>query len=716
MLIYEQQASTSKYFNSFVCACSAGNNATMANSPEVSSNLTEFEKNCFSALDDFFSSVVSGASDADKESTSDELAANQRSSPRPHNLELSAGNNGNNANEASKSKVDQEPSEPRTLEKQPMEHNDEILSAFSKVNPHSSACVPVDSSKTRTAPVERMTHSGFHDPNQSPSRRSPRSPPSSPSWMRYHRESPTRSPVVRNRSPQISPSEKHPMKFFDGSPGSSFSAQEIFADDGLMERREINLSSTLNQAMDQTGSIRQELRTDLPSVDDYSLDLASFAATVASGTAHLMGMNISPPDSDFELFSKNVLESSEQLLSRNYFDGYADPSRTEPVEETQASKAAKLIPHETTDWSPIRDLLYPILDVSPSVEKMEQEKMFSENEQRMLDEEEDRENLTWTEPHSSETSPQNTKLAGLKRCPSFSNIPSLTGLAEPKAEPASVSVLPIEDRFAQDDVTSSKRDMHMPTAALVVPRTIESKRLDCNLIDIDDCLDLYSGGSSLDVTPEGYDTMRHNYGMQDHLLLAPDQDDQHLFLSSDEDREIDLDEDIPPKPISRKSKEAKEQQQQQQQQQQDRNSNNNNNNMNSSSNNNNNNRSNDNNNNNRNSNDNYNNNNNNNRSNNDNNRNSNDNNRNSNDNNNKNNNDNNNNRNNRSNNDNNRNSNDNNNRNSNDNNNNRNSNDNNNSWLNNNNWRSSISNNNWNNNNTTSNNLNNNSWKSNNRN
>ncbi|XP_060584421.1 microtubule-associated protein futsch-like isoform X3 [Ruditapes philippinarum] len=125
------------------------------------------------------------------------------------------------------------------------------------------------------------------------------------------------------------------------------------------------------------------------------MDLATYAATVASNTANLTSMSVSPtniPD------SKPGHESPESLGSSSpvspYYDNVSykdehqiDEESEEDIEladpsqksiDYQGSKRQKARP-PTTDWSPVIDLS-PILDVSPSLEEAEQAEMLAEQQ------------------------------------------------------------------------------------------------------------------------------------------------------------------------------------------------------------------------------------------------------------------------------------------------------------------------------------------------
>lgn len=136
------------------------------------------------------------------------------------------------------------------------------------------------------------------------------------------------------------------------------------------------------------------------------MDLATYAATVASNTASLTSMSISPTNIE----PKVVHDSPEGSASPTSLSGYdnanypddngqdddsiegeielADPSQKSI--DYQGSKRQKARP-PTTDWSPVIDLS-PILDVSPSLEEAEQAEMLAQQQaerERQLSREED---------------------------------------------------------------------------------------------------------------------------------------------------------------------------------------------------------------------------------------------------------------------------------------------------------------------------------------
>ena len=264
-------------------------------------------------------------------------------------------------------------------------------------------------SKKKPSALERMDISHSHhetERSQSPSRRSPRSPPRSPSWLRY-RESPPRSPPVRGMSPPKTPTERFPNAFMDiASPPSR---EETYGEE-YDNHPEMAVFHYDQQGMIYVGGLvdMRGLPIDKPPPkparlsDQYdfreleagdmlghSLDLAAYAATVASDTEHLTNLSVSPTNlphtsPDLSYLDQPVDHDSISPPSPNYLDEGDEVDMSEdPTPKSidyQGSKRQKVKP-PPTDWSPITDLS-PILDVSPSLERLEQEKMLQEQQHR----------------------------------------------------------------------------------------------------------------------------------------------------------------------------------------------------------------------------------------------------------------------------------------------------------------------------------------------
>jgi len=187
--------------------------------------------------------------------------------------------------------------------------------------------------------------------------------------------------------------------------------------------------------------------------DDYSIDLASYAASVSSGTAHLTSMNASPPNSTIEIgrreegssphsnyfhstHSGGVSFHAASLSNRSGLAVFASHPETEAV--GCVSGLETLIPPPTNGWTSLG--LSPIADVSPSIERLEQDRTQAENDALPSGEyaiqvhaevnSEDEQNMaadSEKEVQSWDTSP--TAMA-FKRCASYSNIQSMAALAD----------------------------------------------------------------------------------------------------------------------------------------------------------------------------------------------------------------------------------------------------------------------------------------------
>ena len=119
----------------------------------------------------------------------------------------------------------------------------------------------------------------------------------------------------------------------------------------------------------------------------HGVDLASFAATVASDTAHLTNLSVSPTNLVRDGDYLDITQEGDSISppSPNYFEDMEEVDLADPTPKSidyQNSKRQKVRPPPTTDWSPVTDLS-PILDVSPSVEKAEQEAMIAQQKRQM---------------------------------------------------------------------------------------------------------------------------------------------------------------------------------------------------------------------------------------------------------------------------------------------------------------------------------------------
>lgn len=427
-------------------------------------------------------------------------------------------------------------------------------------------------SRIKPSPLERISH-GDHQ-IQTSSRCSPKSPPSSPSWARY-RESPTRSPVSRTRSPQMSPCEKHSAKMIEG-----MAAVSDFRDPTLaMTSLEF---SGLPPAEPSVGGI------DAGSLEDPELgsciDLASFAATVVSSTAYLMGMSISPPEyipeSREDAAAAVPTTSAEEDEPENNVESSVSEERQLELalEQIQQSLQSHLLSTAQDEWSPLRDL-YPIVDIASSLQWLDQDKSFNtENEAEFNENVTEVEGIEPLEDISENIAALKTSgiLTPLKRCPSFSNIPSLTSALEEQKAVVSSSPVEFKELQVYEEIGNAEQQ-HIASdfeeifkSTVVKPDVISIVTLadkdfddfDChnnrgNFLEIEDNYDLYSASSSPEVPSDSYNSIKMN--SNDHLAVGIDE--QNFILSSDDDQEIDLDEDIPPKHLigTRRSKDLREQ-------------------------------------------------------------------------------------------------------------------------------------------------------------
>ena len=263
------------------------------------------------------------------------------------------------------------------------------------------------------------------------------SAPISPSW-REGFESPPFSPRRRDSYPgkrrgssPVSPKDKR-FNYTDISPPSrQLSLEEIYDKDAHTSNNEASLvpypqrpsPKSPDEIKDSFFSTSGEILSfDKPttclkkSKPFYSLDtaqndlsdtttvmdLATYAATIASSTANLTSMTVSPTNlEDVDGINNHCYMGSSQdnnspsPVSPGIYDNapyldethdsldeedeieLADPSQ-KPI-DYQGSKRQKARP-PTTDWSPVIDLS-PILDVSPSLEEAEQAEMLAQQQE-----------------------------------------------------------------------------------------------------------------------------------------------------------------------------------------------------------------------------------------------------------------------------------------------------------------------------------------------
>ncbi|XP_021364815.1 uncharacterized protein LOC110457754 isoform X2 [Mizuhopecten yessoensis] len=180
---------------------------------------------------------------------------------------------------------------------------------------------------------------------------------------------------------------------------------------------------------------------DLPDTA-VAIDLATYAATIASNTANLTQMTVSPtnlqvlPVHEHDQISPDSqdTESTESAspISPSYYENgsddmdeveLADPSSK--AIDYQGSKRQKVRP-PSTDWSPVIDLS-PILDVSPSIEEAERVDMFEKQEEERRRRESQEEDEDDDEDYDSYFQPleeddEQNSYYGLKRYDRVENI------------------------------------------------------------------------------------------------------------------------------------------------------------------------------------------------------------------------------------------------------------------------------------------------------
>ena len=241
----------------------------------------------------------------------------------------------------------------------------------------------------KPSPLDRVEVERPH--SSASTRKSPKSPPrspKSPSWSRY-KESPPRSPTIKIASPTKSPTETFPSTFSDLSPTDRPDAETYASIFGYPEGDdnvqfyypESGTSGPIPPPKPARSSEQYEFQDDYSdesNLSSHSLDIASFAAAIATDTEHLTNLSVSPTTpSHLDIGSDR---DSISPPSPGYYDDVDDIDVSEPTPKNidyQNSKRQKVRPPPTNDWSPVTDLS-PILDVSPSVEQMEQEQMLAE--------------------------------------------------------------------------------------------------------------------------------------------------------------------------------------------------------------------------------------------------------------------------------------------------------------------------------------------------
>lgn len=232
-----------------------------------------------------------------------------------------------------------------------------------------------------------LDRSGKQIDNLSQTRNQPSPPksPKSPSWIKY-KDSPPRSPTIKIASPTKSPTETFPSSYSDLSPDEGPDAETYASIFGYSPERTEGPEEEDTQFYypDNTvtapppkparASDHYEFQDDFPdegNMASHSLDIASFAAAIATDTEHMTNMSVSPTR------GHPTDSGSDSTSSQEYFEEDLEVSEPTPKNiDYQNSKRQKVRP-PANDWSPVTDLS-PILDVSPSVERMEQEQMLAE--------------------------------------------------------------------------------------------------------------------------------------------------------------------------------------------------------------------------------------------------------------------------------------------------------------------------------------------------
>ena len=243
--------------------------------------------------------------------------------------------------------------------------------------------------KKKPSALEKVSVNSEADSDKrvSPSRRSPRSPPRSPSWMRY-RDGSSRSSPNRTLSPPISPTARYQSSLPDSAHGDCDSAYDgdyfTYGAGGYIHDQEkvndatVNYNDRTQPKPARSFDAQRSLSDD--AIEMESLDLATFAAAVASDTAHLTNMSVSPTQHD-ALASDTTHDefASPTSITSGELDSLPEPKPKNIDHHGNKRQKTKPPP---TDWSPVTDLS-PILDVSPSIEAIEQAEMLAHQDFRM---------------------------------------------------------------------------------------------------------------------------------------------------------------------------------------------------------------------------------------------------------------------------------------------------------------------------------------------
>ena len=233
-----------------------------------------------------------------------------------------------------------------------------------------------DESRKKPSALEKVSvgDAADSDKRTSPSRRSPRSPPRSPSWMRY-RDGSSRSSPNRTLSPPMSPSTRYQSSLPDStlaSCGDPYDGDYFTYAGNYVHEQSLGDAAVTDRVQPMPA---RKLNDQRSSCDDMlemeSLDLATFAAAVANDTAHLTNLSASPTNQD-------VIPTPPEIASNGSCAADILPEPKPKVIDHQGNKRQKAKP-PPTDWSPVTDLS-PILDVSPSIEAIEQADMFAQHD------------------------------------------------------------------------------------------------------------------------------------------------------------------------------------------------------------------------------------------------------------------------------------------------------------------------------------------------
>lgn len=305
------------------------------------------------------------------------------------------------------------------------------------------------------------------------------SPPRSPSW-RAGIESPPFSPKRKDSYPgkkrpssPVSPKDSRMQFTYDISPPSrQLSVDELYVDvhsqvhgdavyaampmaqkpspvspDELGEDMVTTMGEPFLLKMPESKPCHNLHELDTSHVERLSdtavaIDLATYAATIASNTANLTQMTVSPtnlqvlPVTERDEISPDSqdTESTESAspISPSYYengsDDLEDVELADPSSKSidyQGSKRQKVRP-PSTDWSPVIDLS-PILDVSPSIEEAERVDMFEKQEEERRrresqeeDEDDDEDYECYFQPMEDED--EKISYYGLKRYERVENI------------------------------------------------------------------------------------------------------------------------------------------------------------------------------------------------------------------------------------------------------------------------------------------------------